>query len=559
VLNYVLIKGAGDLASGVALTLLKDGFNVVMTEVPQPTCVRKLVSFAEAVYEGEIMIKGISGCRAGDFREALEITKQGHIAVLVDPDGETLKKYPPLIYIDAAMTKKNMGTSIDDAGIVIALGPGYEAGVDVHAVIETKRGKGMGTPLYKGTALPNTGIPGDVKGYTEERVLRSPVDGIFTAKMKIGDPVEKGDTVGYVDHASVKASISGTVRGLLKSGLKVSRGAKLGDIHPEVNKEVAFAVTDKAWTVGRGVLEAISTLQKNGIHDTRKFNQLIYQRLQEELDRGKPGILYTLVKPPDDSKLRSGSHLLVLSEGFAYGTLGLFSLDKEMIARAERLFSQTDPSTDIIQVKLSVQADGIVKVLEEPFFPQKKLVIFGAGHVALPLVEMAAILGYRTVVVDDRQELVSRERFPKADRLICAPFEEVLNDAEFKADMNGMTSIVIITRGHEYDLLCLRHAIRFDVRYAGMIGSRRKVINNFSALLNEGVCRKALEKVAAPIGLDLGGQKPEEIALSIMAQLIALENGGTGKPLEQVFKNEFFATELNGDSHLKGGVCLWQA
>ncbi|CEO87440.1 Biotin/lipoyl attachment (modular protein) [Syntrophaceticus schinkii] len=467
VLNYVLIKGAGDLASGVALTLLKDGFNVVMTEVPQPTCVRRLVSFAEAVYEGELMIEGIRGCRAGDFREALEITKQGHIAVLVDPDGETLKKYPPLIYIDAAMTKKNMGTSIDDAGIVIALGPGYEAGVDVHAVIETKRGKGMGTPLYKGTALPNTGIPGDVKGYTEERVLRSPVEGIFTAKMKIGDPVEKGDTVGYVDHAPVKANISGTVHGLLKSGLKVSRGAKLGDIHPEVNKEIAFAVTDKAWTVGRGVLEAISTLQKNGIHDTRKFNQLIYQRLQDELDRGKPGILYTLVKSPGDSKLRSGSHLLVLSEGFAYGTLGLFSLDKKMIARSERLFFQTDPSTDIIQVKLPVQADGMVRVMEEPFFPQKKLVIFGAGHVALPLVEMAAILGYRTVVVDDRQELVSRERFPKADRLICAPFEEVLNDAEFKAEMNGMTSIVIITRGHEYDLLCLRQAIRFDVRYAG--------------------------------------------------------------------------------------------
>lgn len=538
-LNYVLIKGAGDLASGVALTLAKAGFNVVMTEIPQPTCVRRMVSFAEAVYEGEITIEGTRGHRAGAFREALEIANQGQVAVLVDPHGETLRKYPPLIYIDAAMTKRNMGTRIDDAGIVIALGPGYEAEVDVHAVIETMRGSSMGRPLYKGAALPNTGIPGDVKGYTAERVLRSPVEGIFTAKMEIGDQVNKGDTVGYVNHAPVNASINGIVRGLLRTGLKVSRGAKLGDIHPGVNKEIASAVTDKAWIVGRGVLEAISTLQKKGIPDTRKFNQLIYRRLQEGLDSGKPGILYTLVKTPDNCKLRSGSHLLLLSGGYAYGTLGFSPLDKEMIARAEGLFSQPDPSTGIIQVKLPEQKGGTATIMEDPFFPQKKLVIFGGGHVALPLVEMASILGYQTVVVDDRQELISRERFPQAHRLICAPFEEVFSNDGFNPGINGMTSVVIVTRGHEYDLLCLRHVIRSNARYIGMIGSRRKVRNNFHRLLNEGVSRETLEKVSAPIGLDLGGQKPEEIALSIMAQLVALENGGTGKPLDQVFKNEF--------------------
>lgn len=538
-LNYVLIKGAGDLASGVAITLVKAGFNVVMTEIPQPTCVRRMVSFAEAVYKREITIEGIRGRRAGDFREALEIASQRQVAVLVDPHGETLQKYPPLIYIDAAMTKKNMGTKIDDAAIVIALGPGYEAGVDAHAVIETMRGSSMGRPLYQGTAIPNTGIPGDVQGYTAERVLRSPTEGIFTAKLEIGDQVNKGDTIGYVNHEPVSASISGTVRGLLKSGLKVSRGAKLGDIHPEVNKEIAYTVTDKAWEVGRGVLEAISTLQKKGTPDTSKFNQLIYQKLQEALDRGKRNILYTLVKTPDNCELHRGTHLLVLSNGYAYGTLGYFSLDQEMIARAERISSQPDPSTEMIQVKLPEQKDGTAIILEEPFSPQKKLVIFGAGHVSLPLVEMAAILGYQTVVVDDRQDLLTRERFPKAERLICTPFEDFFNNDQFNSEINEMSSVVIITRGHEYDLLCLRHVIHSHARYIGMIGSRKKVSNNFYRLLKEGVGRETLEKVIAPIGIDLGGKKPEEIALSIMAQMVALENEGTGRHLDQVFKDEF--------------------
>jgi xanthine dehydrogenase accessory factor len=538
-LNYVLIKGAGDLASGVALTLVKEGFHVVMTEVAKPTCVRRTVSFAEAVYEGEITIEGIQGFRAGDFREALEIASKGQVAVIVDPQGEILKKYHPLIYIDAAMTKKNLGTSIEDAGIVIALGPGYEAGVDVHAVIETKRGSCMGSSLYQGAALPNTGIPGDVKGYTAERVFRSPAEGIFTAKLRLGDQVAQGDVVGFVGDIPVKAGLSGTVRGLLKSGLKVDRGAKLGDVHPEVNSEIIFAVTDKAWAVGRGVLEAISTLQRKGIPDTKKFNQLIYERLQDNLDKGNPGILYTLLEAPDHCAVRSGSHLFVLSGDCVYGTLGSFSLDNEMVARAKTLLSQPDPSTDIIQLKFPQQDDSTAKVLEEPFFPQKKLIVFGAGHVALPLVEMASILGYETVVVDDRQELISRERFPWAEQLICSPFEDVFKNSEFNLNINRMTSIVIVTRGHEHDLMCLKNVIHSDARYIGMIGSKRKIIKNFDALLNKGISKRTLEKVTAPIGLDLGGQTPEEIALSIIAQLVALENGGTGKPLVQSIDDLF--------------------
>lgn len=538
-LNYVLIKGAGDLASGVALTLVKAGFRVVMTELPQPTCVRRKVSFAEAVYEGEIIIDGIRGSRVEDFEEAQEIACRGEVAVLVDPQGETLRKYPPLIYIDAAMTKKNLGTTINDASIVIALGPGYEAGVDVHAVIETKRGTSMGRPIYQGSALPNTGIPGDVLGYTEERVLRSPGEGIFKAELDIGDQVYKGDIVGYVDNVPVIASINGTVRGLLRSGLKVGKGAKLGDIHPEVNREIIFTVTDKARAVGRGVVEAISTLQEKGIPDKRGLNQLIYQRLQEELDQGKPAILYTLVDLPNDCLMHSGSHLLVVYGGFSYGTLGFFYLDHKIISRAEKLLLQSDLSTDILQVQVKNE-EKMIKILEEPFLPQKKLVIFGAGHIAVPLVEIASILGYQTVVIDDRQEFVNKERFPRADKLICTPFERFLRSAELKKEINRMTSVIIVTRGHEYDLLCLRHVLGTDARYIGMIGSKNKVKSNFCALLKDGISRDMLERVAAPIGLNLGGQKPEEIALSIMAQIVAVENGGSCEPLDRIFKREMF-------------------
>lgn len=531
-LNYVLIKGAGDLASGVALTLIKEGFCVVMTEIAQPACVRRKVSFAETVYEGEVTIEGVRGFIADDFTKALEIASKRQVAVIVDPRGETLKEYPPLIYIDAAMTKENFGTSTNDASIVIALGPGYEAGIDAHAVIETKRGDSLGRPLYQGTALPDTGIPGDVKGYTAERVLRSPAEGIFTGVLNIGAPVHKGDHVGYVGDLPVKAAIEGTVRGLLRSGLAVSKDTKLGDIHPEVNRDIVFSVTDKAWAIGEGVLEAISTLQDKNITDPKKFNQLIFEKLRDNQEHGKSGILYTLVEAPEHDAVHSGAHLLVLPGDWVYGTLGDYSLDHKMIDRGKALFAQLEPATDLIQVKLGLQDDeGVAKVLEEPFLPQKKLVIFGAGHVAVPLVEMASIMGYQTVVVDDRQDLISRARFPKAHRLIGASFEEVFDNDEYNPEINEMTSVVIITRGHEYDLLCLRNAIRSQACYIGMIGSRSKVNTNFSVLLKEGVSNKELERVAAPIGLDLGGQKPEEIALSIIAQMVALKNGGTGTSL----------------------------
>ncbi|WP_347488217.1 selenium-dependent molybdenum cofactor biosynthesis protein YqeB [Desulfoscipio sp. XC116] len=259
--DYVLIKGAGDLASGVACVFREAGYRVVMSEIEQPTCVRRMVSFAEAVYEGEICIEGVWGRLADSFDKAMQIVDRGEIAVIVDPRGEkTLQKYRPSVFIDAAMIKKNMGTSLNDSDVVIALGPGFEAGSDVHAVIETKRGPALGQPIYKGMATPDTGIPGNKLGYTRERLLRAPADGRFDTKLKIGDIVKKGQVVAMVGSHPVRAQIAGVIRGLLKDGLMVNQGIKAGDIHPEEKPQVCFSVTDKAWTIGRGALEAVRVL-----------------------------------------------------------------------------------------------------------------------------------------------------------------------------------------------------------------------------------------------------------------------------------------------------------
>jgi xanthine dehydrogenase accessory factor len=260
--DYVLIKGAGDLASGVACVLHRAGYQVLLTEIEQPTCVRRKVSFAEAIYDGEIAIEGITGKKADSLQDAMKVLRTRKIAVLADPQGYILRKFNPCVFVEATLSKKYTGTSKDDAEIVIALGPGFGAGRDVHAVIETQRGNELGKVIYAGFAAANTGIPGNVLGYTIERVLRAPAAGKFCSILDIGDFVEADQIVGYVDQYPVRTIIGGVVRGLLQSGLSVPSGMKLGDIHPGKNREVCAQITDKAWTVGKGVLLAISTLHK---------------------------------------------------------------------------------------------------------------------------------------------------------------------------------------------------------------------------------------------------------------------------------------------------------
>lgn len=254
----IVIKGAGDLATGVANRLKKSGFNnIVMTEISEPTTVRRTVAFSQAVYDKEVEVEGIKAVLAYKKEDINRILKDGNIAVVVDEEAKIIDEIKPDIIIDAILAKKNLGTHIEDAKIVIALGPGFTAGVDCHCVVETKRGHYLGKPIYSGSAIPNTGVPGDVGGYTKERIIRATDDGKIVPISKIGDYVKKGDIVAYVNETPIFAQLNGIVRGMLQKNVDVFKGMKSGDIDPRCEKDHCFTISDKARSIGGGVLEAM--------------------------------------------------------------------------------------------------------------------------------------------------------------------------------------------------------------------------------------------------------------------------------------------------------------
>lgn len=258
--NLIIIKGAGDLATGTAHRLASCGFSIIMLEAPEPTVIRRTVSFAEAVFQGEFSVEGITARLARSPAEAAAILDSGNVAVLVDPQWSAVDVFQPAAVIDAIIAKKNLGTSLSDAPVVIGLGPGFTAGVDVHAVVETQRGHYLGRVIYNGSAAPNTGVPGVIGGYSTERLLRSPVEGTFLGIREIGDMVNTGDLVAMVGETPIHATIPGVLRGLLASGLTVTPGFKVGDIDPRYTREHCLTISDKARSVAGGALEALIAL-----------------------------------------------------------------------------------------------------------------------------------------------------------------------------------------------------------------------------------------------------------------------------------------------------------
>ncbi|MDI7259852.1 MAG: selenium-dependent molybdenum cofactor biosynthesis protein YqeB [Thermodesulfobacteriota bacterium] len=254
----VLIRGAGEMASGVAHRLHQAHFKICMLEVSHPLAVRREVSFCEAVYDGEKEVEGVRAKLISTPEEIASVWKKGKIPLLIDPDGNKTRKFlTPDVLIDAIMGKRNLGTQMSDAPLVIGLGPGFTAGKDVHVVIETNRGHRLGQVILQGTAEPDTGIPGEIGGYTVERLLLTMKKGIFHAHKSIGDRVSKGSVVAVVDDFPVIAKISGVMRGLLRNGVEVKKGMKVGDIDPRGKKELCFTISEKARAIGGGVLEAI--------------------------------------------------------------------------------------------------------------------------------------------------------------------------------------------------------------------------------------------------------------------------------------------------------------
>ncbi|MEA4870991.1 MAG: selenium-dependent molybdenum cofactor biosynthesis protein YqeB [Christensenella sp.] len=253
----IWVRGAGDIATGIAFRLHKSGFSVVMTDLPQPTSIRRTICFSEAIIKGETKVEEITARLANSEKEAQEIIRRGEIAVIADPVGEIAKRLNPAAVVDAILAKRNLGTNITDAAYVIAAGPGFTAGEDCHAVVETMRGHTLGRVYYSGSALPDTGVPGNIGGFTLERLLRAPCAGVFRGVKQIGDEVEVGEICAYVEEEPIVSRIRGILRGLLPDGIHVYEGMKSGDVDPRCEISHCFTVSDKALAIGGGVLEAL--------------------------------------------------------------------------------------------------------------------------------------------------------------------------------------------------------------------------------------------------------------------------------------------------------------
>ena len=253
----VLIKGGGEVASGVAHRLNRGHFRVCMTEIARPRAVRRKVSFCEAIHTGEKTVEGLTAKLVDTYAKIAKVWNNDKIPIIVDPETKIKEFLKPDILVDATVAKKNLGTKITDATLVIALGPGFYASRDVHIVVETNRGHNLGMVILEGEAEKNTGVPGEIAGFSTERVLRAPRDGSLLTLKGIGDFVEAGEAVALVEDLPIKAQIRGVIRGLLRSGSEVYKGMKTGDIDPRGIKEYCYTISDKARAIGGGVLEGI--------------------------------------------------------------------------------------------------------------------------------------------------------------------------------------------------------------------------------------------------------------------------------------------------------------
>ncbi len=253
----ILIRGAGEMATGVAHRLASCHFKVCMTETSNPQAVRREVAFSEAVFDLEQEVEGVTAKRVDSPDQIHDVWKEGKIPVLTDPEATVKDFIKPDVLIDATLAKRNLGTKMTDAPLVIGLGPGFHAGRDVHLVIETNRGHNLGRIFANGEAEPNTGIPGSIDGYAEERVIRAPKDGTFKALMKIGEAVRGDGKVGIIGNVEVRSRIGGVIRGLLRDGTEVWKGMKLGDVDPRGMKAHCDTISDKARTISGGVLQAM--------------------------------------------------------------------------------------------------------------------------------------------------------------------------------------------------------------------------------------------------------------------------------------------------------------
>lgn len=272
--DLIVVRGAGDLATGTIHRLKKAGFRLLVLEAEHPAAIRRQVALSEAVYAGSARVEDVEAVRMDvdlaekrNRKELLEqemerIWKKDGVPVLVDPAGLSIAALRPAVVVDAILAKKNLGTTKEMAPLVIALGPGFTAGEDVDVIIETKRGHNLGRVIRSGSAVPNTGIPGIIGGYGKERVMHAQAEGILRNAASIGDIVEARAVIAEIETENgtvpVEASLSGLLRGLIRDGYPVTKGFKIADIDPRKEElQNCFTISDKARCIAGSVLEVI--------------------------------------------------------------------------------------------------------------------------------------------------------------------------------------------------------------------------------------------------------------------------------------------------------------
>ncbi len=257
----VVVRGAGDLATGVIYRLYQAGFPVIATETPQPLAVRRTVAFAQAVYDGVTEVEGVTARRVENAAAALKLAGNGELPVLPDPSDDIILLLHPAVLVDARLLKQAGAAHIDQAPLVIGLGPGFEAGRNCHAAIETNRGHRLGRVLWQNATETDTGVPGDIAGFRQERLLRAAVAGVWHPQVDFGERVQLGQVVGAIETEEISqpvaAPLAGIVRGLLHAGLTVQPGVKLGDIDPRPDPDTIHTISDKSLAIGGAALAAI--------------------------------------------------------------------------------------------------------------------------------------------------------------------------------------------------------------------------------------------------------------------------------------------------------------
>lgn len=340
----VVIRGAGDIASGIALRLFRAGMRVVMCDLPVPTSIRRTVCFSEAIRLGETSVEGVRGVLCATPAAARAAAEAGVVAVLADPEAACARELSPHALVDAILAKRNLGTTRDMAPVVVGVGPGFTAPVDCDAAVETMRGHYLGRVYYEGSPLPNTAVPGLIGGYAGERVMRAPADGVFEPCVEIGAEVRAGDVCATVAGEPMCATIDGVVRGLLQAGVRVTAGMKSGDVDPRCRPEYIRTVSDKASAVGGGVLEAILALSGERVAGAEKDGSPVNGSLSDEgfvsalaaeLAAGRSVGLATLLATRGSMPRHEGARMAVLASGAQVGTVGGGAIERLATERAD--------------------------------------------------------------------------------------------------------------------------------------------------------------------------------------------------------------------------------